>query len=30
LAPSEKSRSTTHGGFDNDAATLASVIAGLK
>jgi hypothetical protein len=29
-APSEKSRSTTHGGFDNDAATLASVIAGLK
>ena len=29
-APSEKSRSTTHGGFDNDGATIASVIAGLK
>ena len=29
-APSEKSRSTTHGGFDNDSATIASVIAGLK
>ncbi|APV50345.1 peptidase C1A papain [Betaproteobacteria bacterium GR16-43] len=29
-APSEVSRSTTHGGFDDDGATLQSVIAGLK
>ena len=29
-APSEASRSTTHGGFDTDAATLSSVIAGLR
>lgn len=29
-APSEASRSTTHGGFDGDTATLQSVIAGLS
>ncbi|QJR15823.1 C1 family peptidase [Usitatibacter palustris] len=28
-APSDTTRSTTHGGFDEDAATIASVIAGL-
>ncbi len=29
-APSGATRSTTHGGFDDDGATLASVIAGMK
>ena len=30
LAPREKSRSTTHGGFDDDARTLESVVAFIK
>ena len=30
LAPSERSASTTHGGFDDDSATMASVIAGMR
>jgi hypothetical protein len=29
-APSEATRSTTHGGFDDDGATMASVIAGMQ
>ena len=29
MAPSAESASTTHGGFDDDAATMASVIAGM-
>jgi hypothetical protein len=28
-APGPQSASTTHGGFDDDAATMASVIAGM-
>jgi hypothetical protein len=29
-APGLQSKSTTHGGFDDDAATMASVIALIK
>jgi hypothetical protein len=28
-APDERTASTTHGGFDDDGATMASVIAGM-
>ena len=30
IAPSEQCSSTTHGGFDDDNATMRSVIAGMR